>query len=60
MTRFDLCSINKNLLWLQCGEWTGGDDGGSREIIMAGVQVRVDSGLDQSHGITEGEKRNTF
>lgn len=60
MTRFDLGFINKNLLRCQCGEWIGGGDGGSREVIMAAVLVRVDSGLDQSQGITDGEKRRYF
>ena len=59
VTKFDLCFINKNLLRLQYGKWIGGGDGGSREVTMAVVRMRVDSGLGQSHGITDGGKRNT-
>lgn len=33
---------------------------GSREVMMAIVQVRVDSGLDQSHGIIDGGTGNTI
>lgn len=35
-------------------------DSGSREVIMAVIQVRDDSGLDQSHRIIDGEKENTI
>lgn len=33
---------------------------GRGEVIMAIVQVTVDSGLDQSHGIIDGGKGNTI
>lgn len=33
VTRFDLCFINKKLLWLLCGEWIGGRDSGSRRLL---------------------------
>lgn len=45
-------------MWRMDWKWCG--DSGSGEVIMATVQVRVDSGLDQSHGIIDGGKGNTI
>lgn len=50
MTRFDLCSINSNFLQLLGAKMIGRGDSGRRMtqqyVIMAVVQIRVDSGLN--------------